>query len=464
MSDAQPVFNPAAPHMQRPKLRPVRAFPAQAGDQPVLGLADARQISDKMVFTAPAAQLILPLLTGEKGLDDIIGQVGRGLTRDFLEGLVAQLDDAGLLFGPTFEAMLAKVRQDFDSSPNLPPGQSANFVDMLVVQALQERGKEQGLPEGQPAEASDDEKTAIGLTKIREMFDLFMSKSLESAAAPSFDVLPKAVIAPHLDYARGWMNYGSTWGRLRVTDRPDRVVILGTNHFGEGTGVVGCDKGFATPLGLCELDSVLLDGLKKHLGPDGSARLFAHRYDHEREHSIELQIPWIQHVLGKDESGHFVKVFGAMVHDPAVNGGQSYDGNGLSIDDFVNAMRKTLSGLPGKTLVVASADLSHVGPMFGDQQPLHAEGEGEEAQKAEAFRNKVFQHDRELLSMLVAAKTDDVIASMQWQQNPTRWCSTGNLVAAMKIVGAERMEILNYAAALDPQSLSMVSSVSGAMY
>ncbi len=459
----QPVFDPNAAHQQKPKLRPVRAFPAQVGEHTALGLADARQISDKMVFTSPAAQFILPLLDGEKSIDEIVTQVGRGLTRPILEQLVAQLDDAGLLFGPSFEALLAKVRKDFDSSPVLPPGASANFVDMLVSQTLAERGKEQGLPENQLAEASEEEKAKLGADRLREVFDQFMAKALETAANPSFDNLPKAIVAPHLDYGRGWMNYGAAWGRLRVVDRPDRVIILGTNHFGEGTGVVGCDKGYQTPLGTCEIDSAFLIGLQKHLGADNAARLMAHRYDHEREHSIELQIAWIQHVLGKDEAGNYCKVFGALVHDPAVNSGESYDGKGLAIDPFIEALRKTIAEMPGKTLIVASADLSHVGPMFGDKMPLHIEGESEESKKAEAFRNQVFQHDRELLGQIMQNQPDNVVASMAWQQNPTRWCSTGNLVVTLKVVQPEKIEVLNYAAALDPQSGSMVSSVAMAM-
>src|SRR5690606_2106930 len=120
--------------------------------------------------------------------------------------------------------------------------------------------------------------------------------------------LPRAVIAPHIDYPRGWLNYATVWGRLRIVDRPDRVVILGTNHFGMGTGVTACDKGFSTPLGACPADHRLLDALRDRLGADGAERLLANRYDHEREHSIELQIPWVQHCLGMDDAGNFVPV------------------------------------------------------------------------------------------------------------------------------------------------------------
>lgn len=446
---AAPAFNPNAPHQQRPKLRAIRAFPARMGEQTVLGLADARQVSDKVVFVPPAVQAILPHMNGEATLDEIVTAVGRGLTRPILEGFVAQLDDAGLLFGPAFETLQARMRQEFDSSEVLPPATSAAFLDAVVGQAL---------GEGATQEQREAAVKEHGPVKLREVFDQWMNQTLEKAEKPSFDELPRAVVVPHIDYPRGWLNYAAAYGRMRVADRPDRVIILGTNHFGEGTGVVGCDKGYQTPLGVCELDREFLAALRKRLGPDGAERMFANRYDHEREHSIELQIAWVQHCLGKDEAGNYCRVFGALVHDPTVNNGESYDGKGLSFSTFVDAMKETIGAAPGRTLVVSSADLSHMGPAFGDQQAL-----GGEAPEAEQARNKIFQHDREMLQLLAEKKTDELIAAMSWQQNPTRWCSIGNMVAAVKIVEPERIDILNYAAAMDQEGLGLVSSVSMAM-
>lgn len=436
-----PPFDASKPHHMKPKLRPVRGFPAQLGQQTVLGLADARQISQKVVFTMPAAQVILPLMDGSRSVDEITGQVGRGLTRPILEQLVAQLDDAGLLFGPTFDGMVAKMRQEFDSSPTLPPASTAAFADALVNQEFGEN-------------TTDEQRTEHGPRKMREAFDQWIAKALESAANPSFDELPKAVVAPHIDYARGWVNYANVWGRLRVADRPDRVVILGTNHFGLGTGVTACDKGYESPLGICPADEQFVGELRKRLGD----KVFEHRFDHEREHSIELQIPWIQHCLGPDEAGNYCRVVGILVHDPSVNNGESYDGTGIGLQAFVDAMKAILAEIPGKTLIVSSADLSHVGPAFGDQQKLG----GDEAE-ATAFRNRIFQHDREMLELIRQNKPEDLVAAMAWQQNPTRWCSTGNLVAALKLVEPSKVEVLHYAAAMDPQGLGMVSSAAMAM-
>ena len=442
MSNEQqsPRFDRNAQHMVVPRLRPVRGFPleAQAPDGQtvqVLGLADQKQISERVVTTAPAVAMILPLMDGTRTLEQIAQQVGQGLSAAMLEPLIAQLDDAGLLEGPTFERMHAKVKANFDASDVLPPASSASFGDQL----LEHHGK-QDLPE--------DERAAAEKELMSQQLDLWIDQALKDAPDPAFATLPGAIVTPHLDYGRGWPNYAQVYGRMRVVDRPDRVVILGTNHFGYATGVCMCDKGYRTALGVSEVDGALAQRLSGALGP----ALLEHRFDHEHEHSIELQVPWIQHVFGTDETGAFPKVLGILVHDPSVRNGESYDGKGVAFEPFVKALREAIAAMPGRTLIVASADLSHVGPAFGDQTVMA----GEEGPGAEA-RNEVVRGDLEVLKHLTDNKPEALVSSMAWRQNPTRWCSIGNLAAAAAVVQPKETRLLHFHAALDEQGMSMVT-------
>ncbi|MEO0513121.1 MAG: AmmeMemoRadiSam system protein B, partial [Planctomycetota bacterium] len=319
-----PPFDPEAPHHAKPKLRPVRGFGTQAAGtdgqkRPVLGLADSKQISDKIVFTQPAMQAVLPLLDGEQDLDSVVNQVGRGLTREMLEQLVSQLDHAGLIEGPSFDAMYEKLRSDFDGSDTLPPGQSAAFAEHLVMQRVANEAGQRALQAGQSQEEaqaaarsaaealSQEVKKERSAGALRESFEGWMNQALGSADDPSYDVLPRAVFVPFSPYAQGWQNYAHVYGRLRVVDRPDRIVVLGPNHFGLSSGVCAVAKSFETPLGLSPVDTAMLEAVQGRLdgqmgGGLGEA-LLEHQYDHEREHSIELQLPWLQHVFGGGESG-----------------------------------------------------------------------------------------------------------------------------------------------------------------
>lgn len=445
-----PAFNPDAPHMARPRLRPIRGFvaPAQGPEGKViqlLGIADAKQVSPKVVFTQPAMQAVLPLFTGEHTLDDVVTQVGRGLSRQHLEPLVAQLADAGLIEGPEFEAMWVRMKKDFDSTDLLPPAQTAALADALVEQQIQ---KEQGRA------ATDEEKASLGPERLRAQMTAMMNQALEKAEDPSFDRLPKAMVAPSVPFQQGFLLYGSVYGRMRVVDTPARVVVLGTNHFGDATGISGCDKGFRTPLGESPADNEMIRLLRGKLGEG----LFEHRYDHEREHSIEMQAAWLQHVFGA-EGAKNPPIFAALVHDPVVNDGQSYDGRGVAFQPFVEALREAIQSLPGPTLVVASAELSHVGPTYGDQVRLAGNDP-----EADANRRKVVEQDQSLIRMLTENKPMELVSSLAWQQNPTRWSSTGAIVGAMLATQPSEVRLLQYGGTMDPQGAAMVSALSMAMF
>jgi len=410
--------------------------------RPVLGLADAQQVSDKMVFTAPAVQAVLGKLDGEHGLDDIVSEVGKGLTRETLESVVAQLDDAGLLGGPTFERIYEKLKSEYQSAPHLPPGATAAVADRLVAQ---EHGEA----------ATDEVKAKEGPDKLREQFDAWIDQALKNASDPSFDRLPAAVITPSIDYSMGWPNYAAVYGRMRVVDRPKRVAILGTQQGGFATGVCGCDKGYETPLGVSPLAQDLFDAVTRELGEEGTKRLLEHRYDHERAHAVEAQVAWLQHVLADD--GVMPSVMGFLVHDPLANGGESYDGEGLGLDAFARALRAAIGSLEGPTLVVAAADLAHVGPQFGDQQQLVGDDD-----ETRAFREQVMQHDRQMVGLIGEGKHAELISALKWQQNRMRWSGVGPITAAMRVCEGAEPRVLNYFAAADPQGRAMVSSFAAA--
>lgn len=472
--DQMAPFDASLDHHNKPKLRPVRGFGTQAQGpdgqpMPVLGLADAKQISDKIVFTQPAMQAVLPLLNGEHDVAEVVTKVGRGLTSQMLEDLVRQLDHAALIEGPNFDSLWEKMRADFDSTDDLPPGQTIAIAEQMVVQQAANQAGQAALeanPEDQQAAqqaaqeaaqaVTEDDKAALASGALRSTIDAWMNHAMEKAEDPSFDALPKAVFVPFTMYSQGWLNYAQIYARLRVVDRPARIIILGVNHFGTSTGVVGCDKGFRTPLGTCPLDKAFADEMRNRLGDN----LFEHRFDHEREHSIELQIPWIQAVFGSEDGQ--VPVFAALIHDPVVNDGESYDGNGVGLQAFSEALAGAVEAADGPTLVIGSHELSHVGAAFGDQQPFAAQDE-----QGEQARAGVIQQDQSLMKMFAEGKHDEMVSSLNWQQNPTRWNSTGVLIAAWRAVGGlsegAELKIHHFAGAVDPSGNSMVTSVAASI-
>jgi AmmeMemoRadiSam system protein B len=146
--------------------------------------------------------------------------------------------------------------------------------------------------------------------------------------------VPKAIVAPHAGYVYSGPIAGSAYARvLPARGRISRVVLLGPAHRTPDAGIAASSAdAFATPLGQLAVDSGARDALV-------DAGLVAMREDaHAEEHSLEVQLPFVQVGLGD-----------VMVLPLAV--GQVAPG----------LVAEVLDRLWGgeETLVVVSTDLSH---------------------------------------------------------------------------------------------------------
>lgn len=145
---------------------------------------------------------------------------------------------------------------------------------------------------------------------------------------------PKAVIAPHAGYVYSGPIAGVTYARLVPLRRiVDRVVLLGPAHRArvDGLAVPRAD-GFATPLGVVPVDAELRRRVLE------LRQVVADDRAHSGEHSLEVQLPFLQRVLDR---------FTLL---PLAVGGAS--------DEEVAEVLDTVWGGP-ETLIVVSTDLSH---------------------------------------------------------------------------------------------------------
>jgi len=269
--------------------------------------------------------------------------------------------------------------------------------------------------------------------KLQEYFDQTEDPELEGTVT--------GIVAPHLDYERGWPNYAAAYYTLRDTPPPDRILVLGSNHTGIGDGVILTEFGFNTPLGRCPADEQAVEMLVDKLGQP----VIIDQLDHLAEHSIELQIPWLQYCWGN------VPLISVIVPDPLIPMIEE-DDKRTSHDDFIAAMNDVLDDIGGQTFVVASSDLSHVGPQFGEPRPVD-----------DQRRFDVERHDREMMGKFVAGDPEEFLSAFKWNKNPTRWCSIGNMTAGLQIAKPQAVELLDYRQAYDERGAVMVTSAAMAM-
>jgi AmmeMemoRadiSam system protein B len=169
-----------------------------------------------------------------------------------------------------------------------------------------------------------------------------LNRYLERAERTLPDGKPVALIAPHAGYR--YSGQAAAYGYRALRGRSfDRVVVLGVSHRAPFSGAsLPPASHYDTPLGRIRID----DGARRRL----LANPLFHTVPtaHEREHSIEIQLPFLQEVLGD-----FLLVpvlFGQMPPE-----------------DFPRAAAAIREIWDEKTLLVASTDFTHFGARFGYQ-------------------------------------------------------------------------------------------------
>lgn len=152
--------------------------------------------------------------------------------------------------------------------------------------------------------------------------------------APADGVPPKALIAPHAGYIYSGPIAASAYARLApLRDQISRVVLLGPAHRVAFRGLAASSAAaFRTPLGDIPLDAAALSDL--YALPQVRELDEAHAL----EHSLEVQLPFLQTVL---------KSFSLV---PLVVGDATYA-------EVAEVLERVWGG--PETLIVISSDLSH---------------------------------------------------------------------------------------------------------
>ncbi len=150
-----------------------------------------------------------------------------------------------------------------------------------------------------------------------------------------------ALLLPHAGYR--FSGQVAAYGLGQIEDISfKRVIVLGPSHQLAMPGIVSIPEitHLATPFGEVELDFEFISRLKKH--PEFQSIMQAH----EREHSVQIEVPMLQHFLG------------AFKLVPVVVGQ-------LSVSSAREIAEILLRYIDSETLVVVSSDFTHYGASFG---------------------------------------------------------------------------------------------------
>ncbi len=210
------------------------------------------------------------------------------------------------------------------------------------------------------------------------------------------------LVAPHAGYMASGPVAAHAYHALARDGVVDTAVIVGPNHTGYGSAVsVWASGAWTTPLGNARVNE---DAAHRLIGGAIRSDESAHIY----EHSVEVQVPWLQHLYGDKISIVPVAVL-------AQN------------QDTASELGEALAKLEGNIVLIASTDFTHYEP-----------------QETAAHK------DAEVIESILKFDTADMYRRLA--QQSSSMCGYGPVAAvvhAAQLRGATHAELLKYATSGD---------------
>ncbi|MDR3283361.1 MAG: AmmeMemoRadiSam system protein B [Candidatus Methanoplasma sp.] len=225
-----------------------------------------------------------------------------------------------------------------------------------------------------------------------------------------------AAVCPHAGYAASGMNAAHAYRKIVEDGLPEAYVIIGPDHYGVPFRAVMCGEDYLTPLGRCRIHTGIANALRERIPDDCNA--------HRLEHSIEVQIPFIQYI---DPDPQIV---------PIIMGDQSID----SAERLATALKESCKGRD--VIVVASSDMSHYVP-----------------------KDVAERLDRPVLERLENMDVEGMYSEIE--RNGASVCGYGPMAAALLFAEPSSVEILRYSDSFDSlgrDRSSVVGYASAVMY
>jgi AmmeMemoRadiSam system protein B len=349
------------------------------------------------------------LMTGQRTLRDLQGMLIRSnggvlITLEEVRRLVERLDAGGYLDSPRLRARLTGTVREPACIGCYPPDPPA--IRRLLDGLFSHRDGP-----GRPGEPNPDP----GL---------------------------RAVLVPHMDYARGGVTYA--WGFKEVFERAaaSLFVIVGTSHYSRHRFTL-TRQHFRTPLGMVETDQAFLDRLVAHYG-DG---LFDDPVAHIPEHSIELEVLLLQYYYAGRRPIRIVPLLVGSFHDCFFLGTDPAEQP--EVQRMVAALRAAEAETPEPVCFLISGDLAHVGPKFGDVEPV-----------GESFLSESKKSDDAILARAAAADPAGYFRLVAGEADARRICGLPPTYLILEALKPSRGRLAHYGRYVHPRGFESVSFAS----
>jgi AmmeMemoRadiSam system protein B len=399
-----------------PKLRELEVHPIEHEGQQMVLLRDPLRLSDTQIALPRPLVVLLGLMDGtrdEAALEAALQvRAGVRLAPGLLSKLLVDLDNAFLLENERFAEAKAEALREYRQAPfRRLTMDGTGFPARSDLAGAQFQGYVDALGAVEPA-------------------------AIDASATDSL----RGLISPHIDYPRGGPVYAQVWrAAAQAACEAELVIMFGTDHQGSAAALTLTRQSYATPWGVLPTDVGVVDALAKALGEDAA---FAEELHHRGEHSIELAAAWL-HFIRDGQPVPMVPIlcghFGEFVQ------GQGDPASHEAFAQMVELLREVMASR--RTLVVAAADLAHMGPAFGDPYGLDFIGKAQ-----------VRKADERLLETIHAGDAAAFFDQLRAEGDRRNVCGLPPIYLTLRLLGETSGEPAGYALCpADPQVTSVVS-------
>jgi len=394
-----------------PKVRPFVPEWVLVQGQPRLALRDPEALTDDIVLVPPELVPLLALCDGTRTLPQVQAllatQYSLFLSEATVGRILAELDLALVFEGERVNQARRAAFTAYRTAPFRPPALA-------------------GL--SYPADPHE----------LSGMLQKYLAQTEPQVPSPNGAV--RGIISPHIDYGRGGPVYAAVWARAAAAVREAEVaVVFGTDHSGGAASLTPTRQNYATPWGVLPTYQPAVDAVVDALGEE---RAFAQELHHRKEHSIELAVIWLHYIRG-GQPLELVPLLCGSFH-PFILGDAhpSQDGALLAA---LKGLREVVQGK--RTLIVAAADLAHVGPAFGDDKGLDA-----------AHKLELEKFDQDLMGAVCQGAPEEVLMRLRGERDRQKVCGLPPIYLALHLLGRAKGDVIAYAQCpADPSGESVVS-------
>jgi hypothetical protein len=371
-------------------------MPSPATDQPGLFIRDPYRFSDAMLIVPPVLIECLQCFDGSQTELDLRAALAR-VTGELevsaiADHLVETLSGAGFLEDETFERMRAARQR--------------HFAEQAVREA------------SHAGSAYPADRAALRQT---------MAQYMDGHAGAAADGDLFAIAAPHVSPQGGWQSYRAAYAMLRPEHRERTFVILATSHYGEPERFGLTRKTFRTPLGDAPADTRLVDWLAAR----GGDAVEMEDYCHSFEHTVELQVIFLQHILGPDV--RILPVLCGPYAKSLIHGGKPEDDDGVK--RFLEALGELQDREGRKLFWILGVDMAHMGVRYQDRFAAVAD---------RGQMTEVGVRDRERMARINASDAAGFWDLVQRNRDDLKWCGSSPFYTFLKAAPPVRGELLKY--------------------